>query len=169
MRKVDLRESIESRAWAWQQDGSQARVAQRGPERELLRDAAGQAREFNNFMLPVDTGDGQAVFCWACETQADPMRYLRVPVDAEGRMDGFVRLRLALADPALREKAVRRYAAAAVDAKRPELARAAGTVRRPCAGAVCRRHPGATEPWRSWLQSTAGCLVWPAGDLGIHG
>jgi cytochrome c biogenesis protein len=124
VRKVDLRESIESRLGAGNKTVAKRELRNVGPSVSYkLRDAAGQAREFNNFMLPVDTGDGQAVFLLGVrETQADPMRYLRVPVDAEGRMDGFVRLRLALADPALREKAVRRYAAAAVDAKRPELA-----------------------------------------------
>jgi len=50
------------------------------------------------------------------------MRYLRVPVDAEGSMDGFVRLRVALADPKLREQAVQRYAATAVEGSRTELA-----------------------------------------------
>ena len=31
-----------------------------------LRDGAGQAREFNNYMLPVDMGEGVPYFCWAC-------------------------------------------------------------------------------------------------------
>jgi cytochrome c biogenesis protein len=87
-----------------------------------LRDAAGQAREFNNYMVPVDLGDGAPVFLWGLrETPAEPFRYLRVPMDAEGTSADFFRLRAALADPALRERAVRRYAARMVDANRPDL------------------------------------------------
>ncbi len=124
VRKVDLRASIESRLGAGNKTASKRELRNVGPSVSYkLRDAAGQAREFNNFMLPVDTGDGQPVFLLGVrETQVDPMRYLRVPVDAEGRIDGFVRLRLALANPALRQQAVQRFAAAAVGASRTDLA-----------------------------------------------
>ena len=124
VRKVDLRESIESRLGAGNKTVTRRELRNVGPSVTYkLRDAAGQAREFHNFMLPVDTGDGQAVYLLGVrETPADPFRYLRVPVDNEGGMDGFLRMRLALADPALREQAVRRYAAVAVDRSRPELA-----------------------------------------------
>ncbi|MBS0466848.1 MAG: cytochrome c biogenesis protein ResB [Proteobacteria bacterium] len=123
VRKVDLRASIESRLGAGNKTASKRELRNVGPSVSYkLRDAAGQAREFNNFMLPVDTGDGQPVFLLGVrETQVDPMRYLRVPVDAEGRIDGFVRLRLALANPALRQQAVQRFAAAAVGASRTDL------------------------------------------------
>lgn len=124
VRKVDLRESIESRLGAGNKTVTKRELRNVGPSITYkLRDAAGQAREFHNFMLPVDTGDGQPVYLLGVrETPADPFRYLRVPVDSEGGMDGFLRMRLALADPQLREQAVRRYAAVAVDASRPELA-----------------------------------------------
>ena len=124
VRKVDLRSSIESRLGAGNKTVTKRELRNVGPSVSYkLRDASGQAREYNNFMLPVDTGDGQPVFMLGVrESQAEPMRYLRVPVDAEGRMDGFVRLRQALDDPALRELAVRRYAAQAVDPARSDLA-----------------------------------------------
>ncbi len=124
VRKVDLRESIESRLGAGNKTVSKRELRNVGPSITYkLRDAAGQAREFHNFMLPVDTGDGQPMYLLGVrETPAEPFRYLRVPVDAEGGMDGFLRMRLALADPQMRELAVRRYAAAAVDGARPELA-----------------------------------------------
>jgi cytochrome c biogenesis protein len=87
-----------------------------------LRDAAGQAREFNNYMLPVDMGDGVPVFLMGVrETPAEPFRYLRVPADDKGEVDGFVRLRLALLDPAMREEAVKRYAKKATDPAKPGL------------------------------------------------
>lgn len=76
-----------------------------------LRDAAGQAREFNNYMRPADLGDGVPVFLMGVrETPAEPFRYLRVPADDQGGLDGFVRLRQGLLDSAMREEAVRRYA-----------------------------------------------------------
>ena len=88
-----------------------------------LRDAAGQAREFNNYMLPVDTGDGVPVFLLGVrETPAEPFRYLRIPADDQGALDGLIRLRTALQNPELRVKAVRRYASRATDPAHPELA-----------------------------------------------
>ena len=88
-----------------------------------MRDAAGQAREFNNYMLPVDTGDGVPVFLLGVrDTPAEAFRYLRVPADAEGSLDDFTRLRNALQDPQQRALAVKNYAAQAVDPQRPELA-----------------------------------------------
>ncbi|WP_411021433.1 cytochrome c biogenesis protein ResB, partial [Salmonella sp. s37812] len=46
-----------------------------------LRDAAGQAREFQNYMAPV-TLDGQAVFLLGVrDTPAEAFRFLRVPAD----------------------------------------------------------------------------------------
>ena len=88
-----------------------------------LRDAAGQAREFHNYMLPVDMGDGSPVFLMGTrETAADTFRYLRVPADDQGDMEGFLQLRAALADEGTRNEAVRRYSVKAVDPSRPELA-----------------------------------------------
>ncbi len=87
-----------------------------------LRDAAGQAREFNNYMVPIDLGDGSPVFLWGMrETPAEPFRYLRVPMDAEGSSADFFRMRAALSDARLRELAVRRYAARMVDTTRLDL------------------------------------------------
>lgn len=87
-----------------------------------LRDAAGQAREFHNYMAPMEL-EGQRVFLAGMrESQMDEMRYLRIPADRDDRPDDWLRLRAALADPALRDEAVRRYVALATPAGRPELA-----------------------------------------------
>jgi cytochrome c biogenesis protein len=56
------------------------------------------------------------------ESPSEEFRYLRAPADENGSLDGFVRLRAALADPAMRQQAVQRYAANATDPARPELA-----------------------------------------------
>ncbi len=128
VRKVDLRHAIESRLGAGNKTVTNKELRNVGPSVSYkLRDAAGQAIEYNNYMLPVDL-DGQRMFLLGMrETPSEPMRYLRIPVDENDGLDGFVRLRLALADPALREQAVRRYVAAAVDRDRPDLAQALTT------------------------------------------
>ena len=124
VRKVDLRQSIDSRLGAANKTMAKKELRNVGPSVSYkLRDTAGQAREFNNYMLPVDMGEGVPVFLLGMrDTPADGFRYLRVPADDQGSIDGFVRLRLALLDPAMREQAVRRYSEKATDASRPELA-----------------------------------------------
>ena len=124
VRKVDLRSAIDARMGAANKTATNKELRNVGPSITYkLRDAAGQAREFHNYMLPVDTGDGQPVFLLGVrENLADTFRYLRVPMDDQGSMDGFLHLRAALADPAVRAKAVNRYVAKAIDPKRPELA-----------------------------------------------
>ena len=123
VRKVDLRESVESRLGAANKTVTKKELRNVGPSVTYkLRDAAGQAREFHNYMLPVDTGDGVPVFLLGVrETPSEPFRYLRVPADDQGSMDGFVRMKAALADPQMREQAVRRYVAQAVDPSRGDL------------------------------------------------
>ncbi|MBB6580845.1 cytochrome c biogenesis protein ResB [Ralstonia solanacearum] len=75
-----------------------------------LRDANGQAREFSNYMLPV-TLDGQSVFLAGVRTQPDePFRYLRIPADAQGTVNDWMRLRAALQSSAMRGEAARRFA-----------------------------------------------------------
>ncbi len=87
-----------------------------------LRDAAGQAREFNNYMLPVAL-DGQRVFLLGARDRPEQaMRYLRVPADDTDRIDGWLHLREALLDPALRAKAAARYVATATPDDKPQMA-----------------------------------------------
>jgi cytochrome c biogenesis protein len=73
-------------------------------------------------MLPVDMGDGDPVFLMGLrESPSESFRYLRIPADEQGTMDEFFRLRSALADAGLRERAVDRYVSHAVDATRQDL------------------------------------------------
>ncbi|MDP9930374.1 cytochrome c biogenesis protein ResB [Variovorax paradoxus] len=124
VRKVDLRHDIESRLGAANKTSKPKVLRNIGPSIGYkLRDAAGQAREYQNYMVPVDTGDGQPVFLLGMrEKPEEPFRYLRVPADDQGSMDSFVRMRTALADADTRTRAVERYIAKAVDPKRPEMA-----------------------------------------------
>ncbi|HQS32474.1 cytochrome c biogenesis protein ResB [Polaromonas sp.] len=127
VRKVDLGQAIDARLGAANKTVTQKELRNVGPSvMYKLRDAAGQAREFQNYMLPVkmDTAsDAPAVFLMGVrETPADPFKYLRVPADAEGGMNTFFRVRAALADPAQRERAVQRYARNALGSDKPQLA-----------------------------------------------
>ncbi|MBE7366363.1 cytochrome c biogenesis protein ResB [Ramlibacter pallidus] len=123
-RKVDLRSSLDERLGAANKTTTRKNLRNVGPSITYkLRDAAGQAREFHNYMLPVDLGEGVPLFLMGMrDTPAESFRYLRVPADENGAMDGFLRLRAALSDTALREQAVRNYARQATDPARPELA-----------------------------------------------
>lgn len=86
-----------------------------------LRDAAGQAREYQNYMAPVKL-DGQHVFLFGVrDTPAEGFRYLRVPADEDLSVQGWLRLRQALNDPAMRTEAARRFARMAAPTDRADL------------------------------------------------
>jgi cytochrome c biogenesis protein len=123
VRKVDLRSAVTAQMGAANKTHEQKTLRNVGPSVTYkLRDGAGQAREYNNYMLPVDMGDGVPVFLLGMrETPADTFRYIRVPADSQGSMDDFVRLNGALHTPALRDLAVRRYAIKAAQGQKPEL------------------------------------------------
>lgn len=127
VRKVDLHKAIETRLGAANKTVNQKELRNVGPSVSYkLRDASGQAREYQNYMLPVkmdENADSPSMYLMGVrENPADPFQYLRIPADPESSMDTFIRLRAALADPAQRELAVKRYARLAVGADRPELA-----------------------------------------------
>ncbi|WP_421956533.1 cytochrome c biogenesis protein ResB [Polaromonas sp.] len=128
VRKVDLRHAIDTRLGAANKTATQKELRNVGPSVSYkLRDASGQAREFNNYMLPVKVDESEsspAVYLLGVrENPMDAFQYLRIPVDAEGGMNTFLRMRAALADPVQREMAVKRYARMAIDEDRPELVR----------------------------------------------
>ncbi len=123
VRKVDLARSLDKHLGSGARGGKDKQLHNIGPSFSYkLRDASGQAREFNNYMLPVEL-DGQRVFLAGIrDTPAEPFRYLRIPADDQGGIDGWWRLHAALQDPALRAEAVRRYVAAATPADKPQMA-----------------------------------------------
>lgn len=88
-----------------------------------LRDAAGQAREFQNYMLPVtlDEGGAPVYLLGVRETPAQPFRYLRLPLDSQAGFDLFLRLRSDLDSSTLRSEAVQRYVSQVLPAAKPEL------------------------------------------------
>jgi cytochrome c biogenesis protein len=75
-----------------------------------LRDKTGQAREFMNYMQPVTLDGAQVYLTGVRNNPGEPFSYLRIPADEHGSVREWMRLRAALADPALRAEAARRYA-----------------------------------------------------------
>jgi cytochrome c biogenesis protein len=123
VRKVDLVDSLERHLGSGAKSASPKQLHNVGPSVSYkLRDASGQAREFNNYMLPI-TLDGQRVFLAGLRERPDePFRYLRIPADDSDSIASWAQMRAALSDPAARSEAVRRYVALAVPADKPQLA-----------------------------------------------
>ncbi len=123
VRKVDLVSSVENHLGSGAKGGKDRNLRNVGPSISYkLRDASGQAREFNNYMLPVEL-DGQRVFLAGTRDRPEQsMRYLRIPADDQDSLDGWVRLRAGLLDAGLREKAAARYVALATPTDKPQMA-----------------------------------------------
>ncbi|MCA1247408.1 cytochrome c biogenesis protein ResB [Massilia sp. MS-15] len=79
-----------------------------------LRDKTGQAREFLNYMQPVTLEGAQVYLAGVRASPAENFSFLRIPADDAYSVRTWMRLRAALADPALRQDAARRYAARAL-------------------------------------------------------
>ncbi|CAH2777583.1 MAG: Cytochrome c-type biogenesis protein Ccs1/ResB [uncultured Caballeronia sp.] len=75
-----------------------------------VRGTDGQAREFNNYMLPVDVQGQPMFFAGMRLSPNDPFRYLRIPADEQSSIKQWMDLRAALATPAMRDEAARRFA-----------------------------------------------------------
>ncbi|MFM2398295.1 MAG: hypothetical protein RL341_452 [Pseudomonadota bacterium] len=76
----------------------------------ILRDSAGQGREYQVYMLPVQL-DGASVYLVGMREQpGEQFKYVRIPADAESSKDDWLRLRAALNDPAMRSLAAQRFA-----------------------------------------------------------
>ncbi len=81
-----------------------------------LRDAAGQAREFHVYMLPVEL-EGSRVFLAGVRNSPDEsFRYLRIPADEKDSLETFLHLRTAMDSPSLRARAAQAFAKSAAPA-----------------------------------------------------
>ncbi|OYV01618.1 MAG: cytochrome C biogenesis protein ResB [Burkholderiales bacterium PBB5] len=123
VRGVDLAKSLDKHLGSGAKGDKAKTLHNVGPSVGYkLRDASGQAREFNNYMLPVAL-DGQRVFLAGVrESPGEPFRYLRIPVDEQDSIAGWQRLNSALRDEVQRDKAVARYVAKATPPDRPQMA-----------------------------------------------
>ncbi|MES2563714.1 MAG: cytochrome c biogenesis protein ResB, partial [Pseudomonadota bacterium] len=83
-----------------------------------LRDAQGQAHEYHNYMLPLQIEGRWFLMTGVRAAPNESFRYLRLPIDAQGSIEGHMALRAMLFDPAARVQLAQRFAqsAAAGDA-----------------------------------------------------
>lgn len=123
VRRVDLVSAVEAQLGSGAHTSTQKDLRNIGPSVSYkLRDEAGQAREFNNYMVPVEL-DGQRVFLAGVrDSPSESFRYLRIPADDKDTMDTWLAVRRALAVRSQREAAVARYVKLAVPQDKPELA-----------------------------------------------
>lgn len=91
------------------------RVHNVGPSYQYkMRDAQGQAKEFHNFMLPLKLEGRSYLVSGVRSAPNEPFRYLRFPVDENGTIEGYMRLRAAAFDKTLHPEIGRRFAASAM-------------------------------------------------------
>jgi cytochrome c biogenesis protein len=76
-----------------------------------LRDGAGQAKEYHAYQVPVQL-DGQSVLLLGMrDNPSDQFKFLRLPADADGSVVEYMRMRAALANPAIQQRAAAAFAA----------------------------------------------------------
>ncbi len=86
-----------------------------GPSFEYkLRDAQGQAREYNNFMLPIQIEGRWYMMSGMRSAPNQPFRYVRFPLGPNDTLASFMRLRAAFLNPQMRAEAAQRFAATAL-------------------------------------------------------
>ena len=89
-----------------------------------LRDEAGQAVEFKNYMLPVKQEQDYFYISGARSGLDQQYRWLRIPVDEKGGIQSFMQLRALLNDPQERAAAVTQALAGTPEEIRPNFGKA---------------------------------------------
>lgn len=90
-----------------------------------IRDKAGQAVEYKNYMLPIKQEDGYFYITGTRSGLDQQYRWLRIPADKAGKVDTFMALRELLKDDAARKRVVREATVGAPDNIRVQFTRAA--------------------------------------------
>lgn len=117
VRKVDLQASLSQHLGAANKEKTNPNLHNVGPKVQYkLRDAAGQAVEFDNYMLALQMpGQSMPHFLFGMRRSPnEDFRYLRVPADSEGGAQEFARLRRSLYDENALARAAQAYAESAV-------------------------------------------------------
>jgi cytochrome c biogenesis protein len=82
-----------------------------GPSYQVkVRNPRGEAKEYHNYMLPVTLEGRMYLLSGVRDAPNEPFRYLRLPIDTQGKIDTFMRLRGVLLNPALRGEIASRFA-----------------------------------------------------------
>lgn len=85
-----------------------------------IRNPDGQAREYSNYMLPVQIDSRWYMLSGMREAPNEPFHYIRFPLDPERTLSGFMRLRGAMMDPKRYPEIAQRFAKSAVPESNPE-------------------------------------------------
>lgn len=75
-----------------------------------LRDAAGQALEYNNYMLPLQLDGRWFLASGVRESPSEPFRFLRLPLDENATLEQYLALRGVMLDSAAQREVARRFA-----------------------------------------------------------
>jgi cytochrome c biogenesis protein len=122
VRKVDLVGSLQSHLGSGVKTKITKELRNVGPSVSYkLRDSANQAREFNNYMLPVELDGQRVMLAGVRDKPEEEFRYLRIPVDESNTIDDWIRLRQALQNPQARKQAIARYVQTATPNDKPEM------------------------------------------------
>ncbi len=110
-----LKEAFDERLGSGAKTSTPVNLHNVGPSVQYkVRGKDGQAREFNNYMLPVEIGGDRLFLAGVRLSPNDPFRYLRIPADADDSVNEWMRMRAALEDPAVRSEAAARFAQASL-------------------------------------------------------
>lgn len=86
-----------------------------GPSFEYkLRDSAGQAREYQNYMLPIEQDGAWYMLAGMRDTPAAPFRFMRIPMDQDGKPDSWFMIRSQLLDKSRHAEIANRFVATAL-------------------------------------------------------
>ncbi len=106
-----LKEAFDERLGSGAKTSNPKQLHNIGPSVQYkVRGKDGQAREFNNYMLPVDMGGDRVFLAGVRASPNDAFRYMRIPADGQDSLGEWMRLRAALQDPAVRAQAAVRFA-----------------------------------------------------------
>ncbi len=109
--RTTLKEAFDERLGSGAKTSRPQNLHNIGPSLQYkIRDQSGQAREYNNYMIPTLI-DGQEMFLAGVRTEPDaPFRYLRIPADDDSSVKQWMLLRAALQNPGLRVAAAKAFA-----------------------------------------------------------
>ncbi len=79
-----------------------------------LRDSAGQAREYQNYMQPIEQDGAWYLLSGMRESPSAPFRFMRIPLDDDGKADSWLAIRRLLVDKSQHAGIASRFAAASL-------------------------------------------------------
>ncbi|WP_350357561.1 cytochrome c biogenesis protein ResB [Paraburkholderia fungorum] len=117
-----LKEAFDQRLGSGAKSSQPMNMHNVGPSVQYkVRDKDGQAREYNNYMLPMDVAGEKMFLAGMRNNPNDPFRYLRIPADTGGTVKEWMNLRATLENPAMRAAAAHRFALRSVPGSNTEL------------------------------------------------